>query len=48
MAPAFVDYKVILDTSMQWIGLFPMFQAIGIFSGSFSKFQRKVSSMLSL
>lgn len=36
MAPAFVDYKEVLHTEMQWIGLFPMFQAIGIFSGSFS------------
>ncbi|XP_054161314.1 uncharacterized protein LOC128959395 [Oppia nitens] len=35
MAPAFVDYREILHTEMQWIGLFPMFQAIGIFTGSF-------------
>ncbi|CAG2166655.1 unnamed protein product [Oppiella nova] len=35
MAPAFVDYRAILNTDMEWIGLFPMFQAIGIFTGSF-------------
>ncbi|CAG2109549.1 unnamed protein product [Medioppia subpectinata] len=35
MAPAFVDYRALLHTEMQWIGLFPMFQAIGIFCGSF-------------
>ncbi|XP_054161315.1 uncharacterized protein LOC128959396 [Oppia nitens] len=36
MAPAFVDYRAILNTEMSMIGLFPMFQAIGIFCGSFT------------
>ena len=42
MAPAFVDYRHILHTEMKWIGLFPMFQAVGIFFGSFCKYSYSV------
>ncbi|CAG2178897.1 unnamed protein product, partial [Oppiella nova] len=35
MSPAFVDYRLLLHTEMEWIGLFPMFQSIGVFTGSF-------------